>query len=72
MPTSLAHHYHQALRDRDILNQLSSHYPDGPTLHQLAPLDQLHIGGIAASKRLLGLLDQSAPMVLDIGAGLGD
>ena len=71
MPTSLAHHYHQALRDQDILNQLSSHYPDGPTLHQLAPLDQLHIGGIAASKRLLDLLDQSAPMALDIGAGLG-
>ena len=71
MPTSLAHHYHQALRDQDILNQLSSHYPDGPTLHQLAPLDQLHIGGIAASKRLLDLLDQSAPKVLDIGAGLG-
>lgn len=71
MPTSLAHHYHQALRDQDILNQLRTHYPDGPTLHQLAPLDQLHIGGIAASKRLLGLLDQSAPKVLDIGAGLG-
>ena len=71
MPTSLAHHYHQALRDQDILNQLRTHYPDGPTLHQLAPLDQLHIGGIAASKRLLDLLDQSAPKVLDIGAGLG-
>ena len=49
MPTSLAHHYHQALRDQDILHQLRTHYPDGPTLHQLAPLDQLHIGGIAAS-----------------------
>ncbi|WP_404341949.1 class I SAM-dependent methyltransferase [Vreelandella venusta] len=71
MPTSIAHHYHQALRDQDILNQLRTHYPDGPTLHQLAPLDQLHIGGIAASKRLLDLLDQSAPKVLDIGAGLG-
>ncbi len=71
MPSSLAHHYHQGLRDQDILHQLRAHYPDGPTLHQLAPLDQLHIGGIAASARLLGLLDQSAPQVLDIGAGLG-
>lgn len=71
MPTSLAHHYHQALRDQDILNQLRTHYPDGPTLHQLAPLDQLHIGGIAASARLLGLLDPEPQQVLDIGAGLG-
>jgi len=71
MPTSLAHHYHQALRDQDILNQLRTHYPDGPTLHQLAPLDQLHIGGIAASTRLLGLLDPKPQHVLDIGAGLG-
>lgn len=71
MPTSLAHHYHQALRDQDILNQLRTHYPDGPTLHQLAPLDQLHIGGIAASARLLGLLDPKSQHALDIGAGLG-
>ncbi|WP_404374641.1 class I SAM-dependent methyltransferase [Vreelandella aquamarina] len=71
MPTSLAHHYHQALRDQDILHQLHTHYPDGPTLHQLAPLDQLHIGGIAASTRLLELLEPNTQHVLDIGAGLG-
>ncbi|TNH15790.1 class I SAM-dependent methyltransferase [Halomonas sp. BL6] len=71
MPNSLADHYHQGLRDQDILTQLRAHYPDGPTLHQLAPLDQLHVGGIAASARLLGLLDHSASQVLDMGAGLG-
>ncbi|MBR2515181.1 MAG: methyltransferase domain-containing protein [Halomonas sp.] len=68
----LAEHYHQGLRDGDILTQIRTHYPDGPTLHQLAPLDQLHIGGIAASKKLLSLLDpQTHNHVLDIGSGVG-
>ena len=68
----LAEHYHQGLRDDDIVRQIRTHYPDGPTLHQLAPLDQLHIGGIAASKKLLNLLDPSQhTKVLDIGSGLG-
>jgi len=72
MSTPLAHHYHQELRDQDILTQIRTHYPDGATLHQLAPLDQLHIGGIAASKKLLSLLDpQTHTNVLDIGSGLG-
>ncbi|PRY65844.1 methyltransferase family protein [Vreelandella songnenensis] len=68
----LAAHYHQALRDADVLAQIQHHYPAGPTLHQLAPLDQLHIGGVSASRRLLSLLDPAThPHVLDIGAGLG-
>lgn len=68
----LVEHYHQGLRDNAILSQIRTHYPDGPTLHQLAPLDQLHIGGIAASKKLLNLLDPSQhTKVLDIGSGLG-
>ncbi|WFE72151.1 methyltransferase domain-containing protein [Halomonas sp. M1] len=68
----LTEHYHQGLRDGDILTQIRTHYPDGPTLHQLAPLDQLHIGGIAASKKLLSLLDpQTHKHVLDIGSGVG-
>ncbi|MCZ0926737.1 class I SAM-dependent methyltransferase [Halomonas janggokensis] len=68
----LVTHYHQALRDREVLEQIRAHYPDGPTLPQLAPLDQLHIGGMAASARLLNLIDPVAPTrVLDIGAGLG-
>lgn len=68
----LVTHYQQALRDREVLEQIRAHYPDGPTLPQLAPLDQLHIGGMAASARLLNLIDPVAPTrVLDIGAGLG-
>ncbi|RUR31637.1 class I SAM-dependent methyltransferase [Vreelandella nanhaiensis] len=68
----LAAHYQLGLRDAEVLAQIHAHYPAGPTLHQLAPLDQLHIGGVSASKRLLGLLDPAThPCVLDIGAGLG-
>ncbi|WP_404470756.1 methyltransferase domain-containing protein [Vreelandella venusta] len=68
----LAEHYQQGLRDGDIITQIRTYYPDGATLHQLAPLDQLHIGGIAASKKLLNLLDAHIHThVLDIGSGLG-
>lgn len=68
----LVAHYQQSLRDREVLDQIRDHYPDGPTLPQLAPLDQLHIGGMAASAKLLTLIDPvSSPRVLDIGAGLG-
>ncbi|MGM0857823.1 MAG: methyltransferase domain-containing protein [Pseudomonadota bacterium] len=68
----LVAHYQQSLRDREVLEQIRAHYPDGPTLPQLAPLDQLHIGGMAASARLLELIDTASPTrVLDIGSGLG-
>lgn len=68
----LAAHYQRELRDAEVLAQIRAHYPAGPTLHQLAPLDQLHIGGVSASQRLLRLLDPAThPRVLDIGAGLG-
>ncbi|WNL40775.1 class I SAM-dependent methyltransferase [Halomonas sp. PAMB 3264] len=69
---SLAAHYHQALRDDAVLEQIKRHYPDGATPFQLAPLDQLHIGGLKASMRLFERLDPvDQPRVLDIGAGLG-
>ncbi|MGQ7263507.1 class I SAM-dependent methyltransferase [Vreelandella sp. V005] len=74
MPTShsLADHYQRGLRADDVLAQIDAHYPSGPTLHQLAPLDQLHIGGVAASTRLLERLNPATHgKVLDIGAGLG-
>ncbi|MEL7612934.1 class I SAM-dependent methyltransferase [Vreelandella titanicae] len=74
MPPSnpLADHYQRALRADEVLAQIDSHYPAGPTLHQLAPLDQLHIGGVAASTRLLERLNPDTHRkVLDIGAGLG-
>ncbi|MCB8890076.1 class I SAM-dependent methyltransferase [Vreelandella malpeensis] len=68
----LADHYHQALRDEEVLAQIKRHYPGGATSYQLAPLDQLHIGGLAASNRLFDHLDPiEHPYVLDIGAGLG-
>lgn len=68
----LADHYQRALRADEVLAQIDAHYPDGPTLHQLAPLDQLHIGGLAASARLLDRLNPDThSQVLDIGAGLG-
>ncbi|MGP9767493.1 class I SAM-dependent methyltransferase [Halomonas sp. AOP13-D3-9] len=67
----LADHYQRALRADEILAQIDAHYPAGPTLHQLAPLDQLHIGGVAASTRLLARLNPDTHKVLDIGAGLG-
>ncbi|MCH4810321.1 class I SAM-dependent methyltransferase [Vreelandella neptunia] len=68
----LADHYQRALRADEVLAQIDAHYPAGPTLHQLAPLDQLHIGGVAASARLLNLLNPTTHrQVLDIGAGLG-
>tara|TARA_R110001599_G_scaffold38553_3_gene118131 strand:+ start:1373 stop:2197 length:825 start_codon:yes stop_codon:yes gene_type:complete len=71
-PNRLADHYQRALRADEILAQIDAHYPDGPTLHQLAPLDQLHIGGVAASTRLLERLNPATHgKVLDIGAGLG-
>lgn len=68
----LTDHYQRALRADEVLAQVDTHYPAGPTLPQLAPLDQLHIGGVAASARLLNLLNPSTHrQVLDIGAGLG-
>tara|TARA_R110002012_G_scaffold16026_6_gene62605 strand:- start:2510 stop:3334 length:825 start_codon:yes stop_codon:yes gene_type:complete len=68
----LANYYQRALRADEVLAQIDTYYPTGPTLHQLAPLDQLHIGGMAASNRLLARLDPAThPRVLDIGAGLG-
>ncbi|NYT74132.1 class I SAM-dependent methyltransferase [Halomonas sp. QX-2] len=68
----LANHYQRALRADEVVAQIDSHYPAGPTLHQLAPLDQLHIGGMAASTRLLERLNPvTHGKVLDIGAGLG-
>lgn len=68
----LAQHYQQHLNVDSLLARVAEHYPEGPTFFQLAPLDQLHIGGIKASARLMGLLDsQTHPRVLDIGAGAG-
>lgn len=65
-------HYEQQLDTSAVIERVRQHYPDGAGLYQLAPLDQLHIGGIKASERLLRHLDPNRHMqVLDIGAGAG-
>ena len=46
--------------------------PDAPRADDLKPIDEFHIGGVAATDRLLDPLDIGpATRVLDIGAGLG-
>lgn len=65
-------HYSQSLQTDDILTRLSTAYPEGPNTYQLAPIDQLHIGGIKASKKLSKrVADLNASKVLDVGSGLG-
>ncbi|MGY8869849.1 MAG: class I SAM-dependent methyltransferase [Pseudomonadales bacterium] len=65
-------HYSQNLQTDDILNRLATAYPEGPSTYQLAPIDQLHIGGIKASKKLSQrVADLNASTVLDVGSGLG-
>ncbi|BBB29592.1 class I SAM-dependent methyltransferase [Neptunomonas japonica] len=69
---SVDNHYSQSLQADDILNRLATAYPEGPNTYQLAPIDQLHIGGIKASKKLSQrVADLNASTVLDVGSGLG-
>lgn len=69
---SIDKHYDQSLDPSWILEQVHSAYPAGADLFQLAPLDQLHIGGIKASERLLRQLDPTRHhCILDIGSGAG-
>lgn len=72
MSGTVAQHYDQALQHDEIIQRLKAAYPEGPNLFQLAPVDQLHIGGINASRKLLQRLEATnSKRVLDIGAGLG-
>lgn len=65
-------HYQQQLDTDRIIERVHQHYPEGANLYQLAPLDQLHIGGIKASERLLRHLDPvKHQQILDIGSGAG-
>ncbi|MBA4502709.1 class I SAM-dependent methyltransferase [Marinobacterium marinum] len=65
-------HYQQQLDTPSLLEQVRTCYPSGADLYQLAPLDQLHIGGIKASERLLRHLDHAHHQyVLDVGSGAG-
>ncbi|WP_415904822.1 class I SAM-dependent methyltransferase [Neptuniibacter sp. QD48_55] len=70
--TEVNKHYSQAFDGDQIIRQLHLSYPQGPTAFQLAPIDQLHIGGIKASMKLLQQIKLCRPnRVLDIGSGLG-
>lgn len=65
-------HYSGQMDENELLTQLRERYPEGPTIYQLAPIDQLHIGGIKASEKLLTELEKIRPKrILEIGAGTG-
>lgn len=65
-------HYCGQMDEDALLAQLRERYPQGPTVYQLAPIDQLHIGGIKASEKLLLQLQEIQPKrILEIGSGAG-
>lgn len=63
-------HYEAHLESHKIIASLQQAYPNGADKYQLAPIDQLHIGGIKASEKLLKNLN-SSDKVLEIGSGCG-
>ena len=68
--TSIDEHYGHFSHLDTILDTIQQAYPEGPSPFQLAPIDQLHIGGIKASDKLLKRIDK-ASRILEIGSGLG-
>ncbi len=65
-------HYSQNLSISKIKTSLEKHYPTGADSYQLAPLDQLHIGGIKASEKIVDRIKHLKPhRILDIGSGAG-
>ncbi|WP_420598019.1 class I SAM-dependent methyltransferase [Neptuniibacter sp.] len=66
----IAGHYEAHLDSHKIITALQKAYPNGADKYQLAPIDQLHIGGIKASEKLLMNLN-SSDKVLEIGSGCG-
>jgi ubiquinone/menaquinone biosynthesis C-methylase UbiE len=72
MSTTIQNHYQNQLDVELIIRQIREHFIDGAEDYQLAPIDQLHVGGLGASKRLLERLKPLNPLkVLEIGSGLG-
>lgn len=67
---SSGNHYEQNLQADEIISRVQQAYPKGADQYQLAPIDQLHIGGIKASQKLLEHL-ADGEIVLEIGSGLG-
>lgn len=65
-------HYSRHLRIEALLDKLHAAYPQGADAWQLAPVDQLHTGGIQASLRLREQLHRlGSRHILDIGSGSG-
>lgn len=72
MSATVNAHYQQKLDTDGIIAKLQSAYPGGPDRFQLAPVDQLHIGGIKASLKLVERIKTlNVTSILDIGSGLG-
>lgn len=70
----IAGHYSRSGLTKRILEALASKGVDCSSLtaDDLKPVDEFHIGGIAATKALIGQLGLSPGMrVLDIGSGIG-
>ncbi|NRP59397.1 class I SAM-dependent methyltransferase [Marinobacterium sp. xm-d-564] len=72
MSVTIQNHYQNELDVELIVGQIRKHFSEGAEDFQLAPVDQLHVGGLGASKRLLERLTPLKPLhVLEIGSGLG-
>ncbi len=73
---SIDSHYGDNLQQQALLTQLRSACPNGADAWQLAPIDQLHTGGLQAALHLRDTLEaclapQPAPRILDAGSGAG-
>jgi SAM-dependent methyltransferase len=67
-------HYGHGQVVATVLEALALHGLDGPTLQpeQLAPIDEFHMRGRAATRELIAALDLAPGVeVLDVGCGLG-
>ena len=72
MSVTIQNHYQNELDVELIVGQIRKHFSEGAEAFQLAPIDQLHVGGLSASQRLLERLKPLRPLrVLEIGSGLG-
>lgn len=73
---SIEHHYGHTVQQDALLSQLRKLCPQGADARTLAPVDQLHTGGLQAALHLRSVLDgclqdHPAPHVLDVGSGTG-
>lgn len=72
MASASYHRYFGVADVEPLCQRIAKRHPGGASLFDLAPLDQLHIGGLGASQRLIARLDPTThPRLLDIGSGLG-